>query len=85
MFDDDGDEAGGGRNAVLIGFGGEKPESELPMLMRALARAMKAGAWERAAKAFTAAIEAADDGTDDHDSPCGMKHGHEGDDDDLFG
>ena len=59
---------GGGRAALVIGFGEkEEPHSELPMLMRALGRALRAGDWERAAKVFDEAMHVCDDHADADD------------------
>jgi hypothetical protein len=56
---------GGGRAALVIGFGEKESDSELPTLMRALGRALRAGDWERAAKVFEEAMHVCDDQADD--------------------
>ena len=65
--------------ALVIGFG--PPEGgggEGPMIMRAWARAMKSGDWEKAWSLFGEAIAAADDAhgdmdKDEDESPFGAK------------
>ena len=59
MRGDDRDD-GGGRAALVLGFGtGDKPsgsDSQLPMLVRAFARAVREEDWDRAARALKEAI-----------------------------
>ena len=88
--DDDELDDGGGRAALVIGFG-DKADSELPDLMRALARSLRDGDWDRAARAFKEAMHVCDDTAgderDEHDHPHKSYGGREknGDrDDDLM-
>jgi len=65
---------GGGRAALVIGFGEKESDSEGPALMRALSRALRAGDEKRAWRVFKEAQHLCDDEAGDDDQGDDDEH-----------